>query len=108
MGQMATATLLTVLLAIGALAPAFGQGPAPAPPGSVPGVAGTPGPAGDEAAQRTIFGPTRRTTVVLGAVLIVIALGLFAAGLRRGPRAADPAHRHRSRPHRPRRHDRAA
>jgi hypothetical protein len=57
---------------------------------------GDPPPAGgDAAAQWTIFGSPHRLTVVIGAVLVVLALGLFVAGLRRGPRAAGRARRRR-------------
>jgi len=59
-----------------------GQGTTVAPPPAP----SSPPAGGDAAAQRTIFGPGRRTTIVLGAILVVVALGLFAAGVRRGPR----------------------
>jgi hypothetical protein len=82
------AALLSVVLIVVMVASAWAQGGAPAPDQSGTSVAPAPPQRGDEAAQRTIFGPTHRVTVYLGAILVVLALGLFVAGIRRGPRAA--------------------
>jgi hypothetical protein len=109
MATKAVALLLS-LLAIAAPLTLAAQVSPPAtnPPGTT-GAPGDPPPAGgDEAAQRTIFGPTHRLTIVLGALLVVVALGLFVAGIRRGPRAADRASRRREQPVPRGRNDRAA
>jgi hypothetical protein len=80
--------LLTFALMAAMLSPASAQVGAPAPDQPGTSVAPAPPQPGDEAAQRTIFGPTHRVTVYLGAILVVLALGLFVAGVRRGPRVA--------------------
>jgi hypothetical protein len=80
--------LLTFALMAAVLSPAWAQGAAPAPDQSGTSVGPATPQRGDEAAQRTIFGPTHRVTLYLGGILVVLALGLFVAGIRRGPRAA--------------------
>ena len=80
--------LLGLLLIVATGASAWAQTAAPAPDQSGTSVGPAPPQRGDEAAQRTIFGPTHRVTLYLGAILVVLALGLFVAGVRRGPRAA--------------------
>jgi hypothetical protein len=98
-----------LLLSLFALAVPLTLAAQVSPPAGATGAPGDPPPAGgDEAAQRTIFGPTHRLTIVVGAILVVVALGLFVAGIRRGPRAAGRASRRRGEPVARGRDDRAA
>jgi hypothetical protein len=89
----AAASLLILVSIAVALTLASAQASPPAPAPDHPGTTATPPEGGDEAAQRTIFGPTHRVTLVLGAVLVVLALGLFVAGVRRGPRTGERTRR---------------
>jgi hypothetical protein len=102
----AAASLLILVSIAAALTLASAQVSPPAP--GHPGTAATPPEGGDEAAQRTIFGPTHRVTLVLGAVLVVLALGLFVAGVRRGPRTGERTRRRGDEPATRGKTDRAA
>jgi hypothetical protein len=92
----AAASLLILVSIAAALTLASAQVSPPAP--NHPGTTATPPAGGDEATQRTIFGPTDRVTIVLGAVLVVLALGLFVAGVRRGPRTGERTRRRGNEP----------
>jgi hypothetical protein len=84
---------LALLLSLFALAAPLTLAAQTSSPGTTIAPEQAPPAGGDAAAQRTIFGSTHRLTIVLGAILVVLALGLFVAGLRRGPRAVDRAAR---------------
>jgi hypothetical protein len=105
----ATALLLS-LLALAAPLTLHAQTSPPAAnqPGTTGGPGDPPPAGGDAAAQWTIFGSPHRLTVVIGAVLVLLALGLIVAGIRRGPRAAERRSRRREERASRGRHDRAA
>jgi hypothetical protein len=104
------AALLLSLLALAAPLTLHAQTTPPAAnqPGATGGPGDPPPAGGDAAAQWTVFGSPHRLTIVLGAVLVVLALGLIVAGIRRGPRAAGRAARRRDEPATRERNDRVA